>query len=323
MIKIISNINIRIYWSVVMLFVVLTFVGCNGNSGEMNNEVNDGTRFARYSVSLTKDSGIIDLMFFMTKGDLNLWNIENIESAYIKIGDVITEVTVKSLTISDKIIYNRYYSGQITVEGDFEESSGDAYLSIIFSQNGQRMEYAIGNYGVVDSSQTTYDDIGNAISCGIVMSDEDDNENVNNYGIILHCEILKDITINNIGLGLEGLGLVVDDCIVYTPEEYHNEIYTLIDENRLDEVIDNVYEKRYVKKIKEEAGMELSAGEYYIYFPLETLGEGVPEFCQGVICIDYTNSDQNSHHYVTSSTLYFSEFWKSEASLNEMFRVDE
>ena len=296
------------------LFICLCAAGCSQAKSEENVPL---SQFNQYSQSCCTSSTVFELTFFTKAEEVSKWDENNIIYSALKIGNVGVEVEIDSIVLSENLIYETYYMGYMTLNVDLKETSGTALLQIQFADEETVREFDLGNISVLDNGTTNYADVAQMVCGGIVATDEDGN--VFTYGVVIHCELLNDITITQIGFGLEDVGVDADACIVYTPAEYANGVRDAIDNTEFDQYCDSAYEKKYVDVIDGSADIQLSVGEYYLYFPIQFTGEDVPALNQGVIVLTYENASGSENTFISSSWPYFTEMSKPRAVLDEMF----
>lgn len=102
-------------------------------------------------------------------------------------------------------------------------------------------------------------------------------------------------------------------------QEYKEKIEKSLDETTFDEINKDAYKKKRVSSIKKTIDLRLKKGEYYIYFPLVFISDETPGLNRSVIKLKYTNSRENSIHFISNCFPYFSEFSKSEMILKDIF----
>ena len=300
-------------FTVVFLLAMTCFYGCGKNEIDLE----DATRFIEYSQSCATNNTTMDFTFFTKKPGLALWSNERILGCSIKVGNVETPARINQVDVSDRPIYDEYYMGNISVNADLKEAQGEACLVIQFDTEESVCEFSLGTLSILDNGSTTFDSVSQLIAGGVVATDE--NDNVFTYGIIVHCEIAEPITITEIGLGLNNVGLIADDCIIYTPSEYQGDIVDLIDNTEYDQLVPMAYTKQYAEYIDKSADIELDAGEYYIYFPVVITDDDVPAVNQASIVFKYRAQSGEDHTFVSSSWPFFSEMTKSVDMLEKMF----
>lgn len=302
-----------------IIIIMLVCVGCTNkkNNKKKGNEVLHHTVFCRYSQSFCVGDNAIDLMLFTDDKDVGNWTIDNLDSAKIQIGYVVVPAEIQMLEIEDKLLYDKYHRGNMVVTADLQECSGDAFLCIKFKGEDEIVKYPLGSYGVSDYSNNSYDGIVQLVSGGVIKTDEEGN--VFTYGVIVHCEIGKELTITKVDFGLDSAGLSTDKYVIYSPDEYKNNIRTSLDEVTFDQHVSNAYEKRFVSKINNEANILLGKGEYYLYFPVEYIDSESPVVSQATICISYMTSEGVEGSFVSNCNPFFMEYTKDEQVIDKMF----
>lgn len=301
------------------IFCLMLFclTGCTDGRKKEKAENTEGVSwFAPYTQSFAVGDNEFDLLFYCNEADKSAWAEDNIEEVSIQVGQSNTTImSVENIELADD---GEYCKGVMKVAGQFEqECSGDMSLLVLLKDKEEKQKYELGECAVVDNNKTDYSDI-NQLQCGGVVK-TDDKENVYTYGIIAHVEVGRDISIKKIDLALDQVGVDTDNYVIYSPQQYKEKIEKSLDETTFDEINKDAYKKKRVSSIKKTIDLRLKKGEYYIYFPLVFISDETPGLNRSVIKLKYTNSRENSIHFISNCFPYFSEFSKSEMILKDIF----
>lgn len=294
--------------------------GCSDKTTDAEKGIT-GTQFVKYAYGVNTGETDIDFLFYTTKSDLSIWNMDKITDAYLKIDTHQIPVEVTDITISESPYYDYFYSGNLAICGELDACSGEASLIIYTEDSMDSYEYSLGE--MVISEETMNDAvIENLITSGLVATDKEDNDKVKNYGIIIHLNTKEDITIKNVSFGFPDINTNLDKAVVYLPDEYQNKISSLIENGELNQEIKDCYTKEYSDDLNRTYSLPLKAGESYIYVPIVQTDASALEVATGAIHISYEDGNGDEKYYVSPSSPYFSEFSKTKAELYKMFSVE-
>ncbi len=300
-----------------VLLLALSAAGCASSASATTASTESATRFDRYNQSYFCGDITFDRTFYTTGNDAELWSTDNIVSCYLQIGTNTVPVTVDSVSFSEKVLYNTYRCGYLVLTGTLVESSGAATLIVLFAGEEESRSYDLGQMSVIDASDTEYTAISSFACGGIVAINDDDR--IENYGIIMHCYVEEEITITQVGFGLESIGVDASRCQVYTPEEYGDTIMDAIDNNTLDEYVENAYQIHTVDSVDITAEITLEPGEYYLYLPMVELEDNDQTIDIATLCVQYTNQSGESKNFVVGGCHFFGGFTQPADVLEAWF----
>ena len=299
-------------WIICLLMLCLT--GCNERQNKKDTGKTEGVSwFAPYTQSLGIGANEFDLLFYCDKADKSVWAKENIGDVLIRIGTDTTEMSVKSIELTDD---GEYYRGTIKLTGTFSnECWGDMYLLVSEKDKEEQQKYELGECYVIDNRETDFTDISRLQCSGVLKTDE--KENIFTYGVILNIETECEITIRKIDLALYRTGLDTDHYIIFSPQEYKSKVEGCVEETRFNEIFKDAYIKKTADRLNNTIELDLKKGEYYIYFPLVFEEENIPGLIQSVVKLEYTDGKPGNGNisFVSDCFPYFTEPKKSEQTV--------
>lgn len=329
--------------SVFLFLIVALFVLAGCENGQKSDSE---THFIPYKRSLPVHK-LIDLRFsfYCTEGDIENWDLYNISSAYIQIGEIRTKMSYMggTLVVDTEPVYDHYYSGDFVLSGEFEEPcSGTMYLIIRMNGEDRERKYNVGQCCIVDDKGAEKQPLL-CMEMGAIAN-IDENNNLFTYGNILHIKVKEDITINKMDLGLQDVWLDTKNCRVYSKKEYKElskgiiQLWTddyiayplrlnaATNQNAntqtaaWDKVWSDCYKKKQGAAPVSDVQIKLEMGEYYIYCPF-VFGEKNPgSVIESVFQCTYYCKGNKKFHYVSDPNTYFREYTKGIDYINELFK---
>lgn len=314
----------------------------------LENKAVPETHFIPYRRSLPAHK-LLDLRFsfYCSEGDIEKWDLYNISSAYIQIGEKRTKMSYMdgTLVVDTEPVYDQYYSGDFVLSGEFEEPcSGTMYLIIEMRGEDRERKYNVGQCCIVEDHDTEKQ----SILCKEMgaIANIDENKNLFTYGNILHIKVNENITINRMDFGMQDVCLDAENCKVYSEKEFKNlskgitQLWTddyIVYPLRLNaatsqnkntqiaawnRVWSDCYKKKQGNTLASEVRIELEKGEYYIYCPFVFKEKNAESVIESVFHCTYFGKENKELHYVSEPTTYFREYTKEINYLNELFEKE-
>ncbi|MEE0715710.1 MAG: hypothetical protein UCH84_03860 [Eubacterium sp.] len=292
----------EIYLFIIIIISILA-VGLNVFKNNTKDKA-ENVKFTKILSSFYEGQIDLSLSFKCNKNRLDSWRKKNIEYAKLEIGAESFDVNIADVNIYDAELEDNKYRGSMSISGEFEQSSGQAYL-VIKKKNKDRCEkYNVGKIAIIkngnDEFQDCYFEMG-----GVVKTDEKDN--VFNYGIVINLEAYKKINIKSVSMGLEDEVRVTKDYSIYDEKEYKTNIYDLINNTSLDKKIKNIYtKKKFELNTKlEHFSIDINKGKKYLIFPLKYRYGEEESLNEAVIMIKYVVDGKIKEKVVSNSGVFY------------------
>lgn len=265
------------------MIAVVAMVGCLSACVKHTASDSDNMHFIEHSYCFDDPNAMLDLVFYYT-GEPFVDKMDEISRCAIgmNVSEMVT-CELERFELKTEPLYEvagiEYNQGFLSVKlNGLNSTIKDAQLMLTLN-DGTTGAYPIGDIffspveGAVNDEAMQF--IEYALVNPAIYADGDGNPKT--AAIALEVQILSSITINSVSCMLEEIGLDMQNSTLYSYDDFASNISGPLDNMKLDNVIDGIYDRKVMAKQNTDCSFELAPGRFVLLIPLTQCTEEVLE----------------------------------------------